>query len=468
MLASNARRAACAAASSPRRRRSPYATRRARPPSSRNFPVLDPAPVPAFETRERLVAYVGAVTEARGAAEMVQAAARLPDGARLVLAGPAFPPALSDCLDALPGAERTERPGRLGRPAVTDLLARARAGLVVLHPTPQYVDAYPTKLFEYMAAGLPVVASDVPLWRRIVEGTGCGLLVDPLDPAAIAAACARLLADEALAAQMGAAGREAALARFAWRGEAERLVAVLRRRRGGPPAGAAAAGVVRAERGAAICLASRRLGRTRLPPAASRRSPPRPGRRRGTFGPPHAVSMFARLVRQSSVYALAGIVGKSSGLVLTAFYVNTAYLPVVDYGYFGVLRAAMMTALLVAGAGLPLGIIRFSTTSDLDEASRASVPSTALLLASVSGVLSAAAIWLAAPLLTGLLSAGAASDPLPVRLLALYVLFKTVADVSYTELRHREKVGWYVALSASESFLLLGFVLAFLVVGREG
>ena len=190
----------------------------------RNFPVLDAAEPPAFETREALVAYVGAVTEARGAAEMIRAAARLPDGARLAVAGTLFPASLGNRLDALPGADRTDRLGPLARPDVADLLARARVGLVVLHPTPQYVDAYPTKLFEYMAAGLPVVASDVPLWRSVVEGAGCGLLVDPLDPAAIAAACTRLLTDDALAARMGAAGREAALARFAWRGEGERLV----------------------------------------------------------------------------------------------------------------------------------------------------------------------------------------------------------------------------------------------------
>ncbi|HEX8385028.1 MAG TPA: glycosyltransferase, partial [Rubricoccaceae bacterium] len=132
----------------------------------RNFPILDAAPVgpwagpspSGFETREPLVAYVGAVTVARGAEEMVRAAALLPDGVRLALAGTPFPAALPVRLAALHGADRTDLLGPLARPAVAALLARARVGLVVLHPTPQYVDAYPTKLFEYMAAGLPVVA----------------------------------------------------------------------------------------------------------------------------------------------------------------------------------------------------------------------------------------------------------------------------------------------------------------------
>ena len=190
----------------------------------RNFPVLSDAPVPPFASREALVAYVGAVTVARGAEEMVRAAALLPEGARLAVAGTPFPASLPGRLAGLPGFARTDLLGPLGRPAVADLLARARVGLVALHATPQYRDAYPTKLFEYMAAGLPVVATDVPLWRSVVEGAGCGLLVDPLDPAAVAAACARLLEDDALAARMGAAGRDAALARFSWRGEGERLV----------------------------------------------------------------------------------------------------------------------------------------------------------------------------------------------------------------------------------------------------
>ena len=186
--------------------------------------------------------------------------------------------------------------------------------------------------------------------------------------------------------------------------------------------------------------------------------------------------MAGRLARQSGVYALAGLAGKVSGLVLTAFYVNTAYLSVEGFGVFGLLRAAMMTALLVAGAGLPLGLLRFASARELSAADRARVPSTALVLAAVAGGLAALAIGLAAPWLAGGLGLdglgagaggpGAAAES--VRWLAVYVGFKTVADVSYTWLRHREAVGRYVALSAAESLVLLLAVLAFLVGAREG
>ncbi len=181
--------------------------------------------------------------------------------------------------------------------------------------------------------------------------------------------------------------------------------------------------------------------------------------------------MLTRLLRQSGTYTLAGIVGKLSGAVLTVFYVNTAYLPVEDYGYLDTLRAAMMTALLVAGAGLPLGIIRFATSAAVSDDQRAAVPSTALVVVTATGAATALAMWLNAPLLAGLLMGGLAPSPTraePVRLLALYVLFKTIADVTYTELRHREKVGWYVSLSAIETAIVLASVIWFLVIQGEG
>ena len=97
-------------------------------------------------------------------------------------------------------------------------------GLVVLHPTRNYLDALPVKMFEYMAAGLPVIASDFPLWRKIIDGAGCGLLVDPLDPQAIAEAIDWVLAHPEEAEAMGRRGREAVEAIYNWERESETLV----------------------------------------------------------------------------------------------------------------------------------------------------------------------------------------------------------------------------------------------------
>jgi glycosyltransferase involved in cell wall biosynthesis len=104
-------------------------------------------------------------------------------------------------------------------------MASSMAGLVTLHPEPNYLDALPVKMFEYMAAGIPVIASAIPLWRDIVEGNRCGVCVDPMDPAAIAAAIDALVLDPAAARAMGENGRRAIVGTYNWQREAAKLLA---------------------------------------------------------------------------------------------------------------------------------------------------------------------------------------------------------------------------------------------------
>lgn len=103
-------------------------------------------------------------------------------------------------------------------------IARCHAGLAILKPIPNYLESYPTKMFEYMALGLPVITSHFPLYREVVEGAGCGLLVDPEDPEAIAAAIRWIVEHPAEAAEMGRRGREAVSARYSWSFEAQKLL----------------------------------------------------------------------------------------------------------------------------------------------------------------------------------------------------------------------------------------------------
>lgn len=169
--------------------------------------------------------YVGGISAIRGIRELVQACTLLRSPARLALAGAFNDPALEAALAGHAGWTRVTAYGQLDRKGVRNVMARAVAGLVTLHPMPNYLDALPVKMFEYMAAGIPVIASHFPRWREIVEGSGCGVCVDPLDPADIAAAIDRFVTQPELARRMGDNGRRAVLERYNWVTESRKLVA---------------------------------------------------------------------------------------------------------------------------------------------------------------------------------------------------------------------------------------------------
>ena len=193
-----------------------FASRVQRSVNVSNFPFLtELAPPAAPVAREAFVCYVGGIMRTRGALAMVRALALAP-GVRLLLCGNFEDAQLEAELRAEPGWAQVDYLGQVGRSQVRDVLARSRAGLVTLLPMPSYLDSLPIKMFEYMSAELPVIASNFPLWRDIVERHGCGVCVDPADPVAIAAAIRSLVNAPDRVTTMGRRGREAVLSAFNW------------------------------------------------------------------------------------------------------------------------------------------------------------------------------------------------------------------------------------------------------------
>jgi glycosyltransferase involved in cell wall biosynthesis len=193
-----------------------------------NFPMLDDLPLTLvpWKSRKSTIAYVGSITEARGVRELVAAINLVAESfnARLVLAGSFDTGSLMEQVAGLPGWRRVDYLGFVDPCGITKVLSSARIGAVILHPEPNYTRAMPIKLFEYMANGIPVVASDFPLWREMIQDAGCGLMVDPLDPKAIANAIEYLLSHPVEAEAMGCRGREAVERNYNWRSEEEKLL----------------------------------------------------------------------------------------------------------------------------------------------------------------------------------------------------------------------------------------------------
>ncbi|SDF99255.1 Glycosyltransferase involved in cell wall bisynthesis [Dyadobacter soli] len=101
---------------------------------------------------------------------------------------------------------------------------QSAAGIALLKPVADYPESFPTKLFEYMALKLPVITSDFPLYRPIVEGSGCGFCISPDNEKALADALECCIADSALRSVMGNNGRKATETYYNWALEEAKLL----------------------------------------------------------------------------------------------------------------------------------------------------------------------------------------------------------------------------------------------------
>ena len=182
-----------------------------------------------FPERPYAFAYTGGLTEVQGVRQIMAIATILPRELTGVLAGWFDSDDLKGEVQASAGWRRVEYRGQIRPAAVLEVLDSTRCGIVVSHPIGNYLESYSTKMFEYMASGVPVVCSDFPLWERIVGEADCGILADPLDPPAFAAAIEQLAKDPDEAARLGANGRRAVLERFNWEAEYTKLDKLYRR-----------------------------------------------------------------------------------------------------------------------------------------------------------------------------------------------------------------------------------------------
>lgn len=195
-----------------------------------NFPVADEvtADTMLVEREAGKVVFIGGFTKIRGSKEMVQAIdivnQTLP--AKLTICG-TMSSAIRAEVVKLQGWQYVDDLGWQDRESTKYHRATAICGLCVFHPEPNHLEALPNKLFEYMGAGLPLVASNFVYWRQLVEDTGAGVMVNPLDPQSIADGILEIMNNPERAREMGEAGTKAVRERFNWDAEAEKLISLV-------------------------------------------------------------------------------------------------------------------------------------------------------------------------------------------------------------------------------------------------
>lgn len=169
----------------------------------------------SWSEKKNSAVYIGGIAKIRGIREIVKAL-EYTKGVRLDLAGSFINDDIESEVKGYPQWSKVVEHGYLNRKSVADLLLQSKVGLVTLYPQKNYLDSLPVKMFEYMNAGIPVIASNFSYWNSIIEENKCGVTVDPLDSKAIGEAIGTIISNNVLAEEMGKNGRQAILTKYNW------------------------------------------------------------------------------------------------------------------------------------------------------------------------------------------------------------------------------------------------------------
>ncbi|MDY4464689.1 MAG: glycosyltransferase [Candidatus Treponema excrementipullorum] len=183
----------------------------------RNFPELSYFPDIDFTKKDNSFVYAGGITQIRGFSQMSEAA--LKSKVKITMYGPKDSDCVFDNVNSY-----IEYKGNIRQSELFSVLSHASVGMILFHKVPNHMVCSPNKLFEYMASGMAVIASDIPMWKDIVEKYKCGLCVDPSNAGAIAETMAWCVEHPEEVMVMGKNGMEAVRTVFNWESESKKLI----------------------------------------------------------------------------------------------------------------------------------------------------------------------------------------------------------------------------------------------------
>lgn len=193
-----------------------------------NYPIITkPKNIGLWKNKKNEVCLIGGISKIRGIEQILEAISYF-DDLKINWAGRADDKIYLDEIKKHKNWKKINELGFLNRKELTKVLARSKIGLATLLPADNHINALPTKMFEYMLAGIPVIASDFPLWKKIIEGENCGICVNPCKPKQIAKAINFLFSNPLLAKKMGENGIKAVLSKYNWVIEEKKLLKLYR------------------------------------------------------------------------------------------------------------------------------------------------------------------------------------------------------------------------------------------------
>ncbi len=187
-----------------------------------NFPLESEICINNTPTKkERKVCYIGGITKIRGLSQVIESLENT--SLKLDLAGEVSDDYLTE-LQSLKGWQQVNLLGFIDRQKSQNVKSSSIAGIVTFLAEPNHINAQPNKIFEYMASGLPVIGSNFPLWKLIIEDNYCGICVAPTKPHEISNAINYLDENPNKAQEMGENGKRLVREKYNWGIEEKKLI----------------------------------------------------------------------------------------------------------------------------------------------------------------------------------------------------------------------------------------------------
>ncbi len=179
------------------------------------------------DSKTVIALYQGVICPERGLEELLEAAALVKsENIRFVVIGmDAWNGTLQRKAESMKLADRVTILPPVASEELPDITVDADMGFILFRNTClNHYYSLPNKLYEYMMAGVPIVSSNFPELRRVIEEVHCGITVDPENPGGIAAAVEKLAADPELRRRMADSGRKNAMNRYNWEPQKNKLI----------------------------------------------------------------------------------------------------------------------------------------------------------------------------------------------------------------------------------------------------
>jgi glycosyltransferase involved in cell wall biosynthesis len=189
-----------------------------------NYPEITITQISEKPSNHHHICYVGGITEIRGIRELITSLGLTKHPVQLDLVGSFQNKNFYQEISSYPEWKHVTFHGQIPHKKAMNIVSKSIAGIVPFLPVQNHLHALPNKLFEYMAQGIPVICSNIPLWEELIQHQHIGICFDPKNPKELAEAIDNIIDNPKKAKEMGIQAQQAITKTYNWETQAQKLI----------------------------------------------------------------------------------------------------------------------------------------------------------------------------------------------------------------------------------------------------